>query len=507
MDNAARSSSHGPSQKSEIRSMVGLALPVVTVQVGMMTMGVVDTLMVGRVSPVALAAVALGNLYFIGLAIFGIGVVAVLDPIIAQAVGARDRIAISRGLQRGLVIAAALSVPTSLLLAPGEYFLTFLRQPAERSPCCCRLCARLHSRSFPLSGVCRSTSSPAGCGRREANRADYRCFKSRECWTELGLDLRSSRVPATRCGRLCVGNELLPLSHDRRALGLRLERVATASGSFTARYVHRRFLETHASPGPAYWVPVAAGVGSFAVAALLIGWLGTYAMGAHQIAINLASLTYMVPLGVSAAAAVRVGYAVGRGDPPGARRSAAAALACGGAFMLLAGILFFAVPGGLARLYTEESAVIAIASTLIPIAGFFQVFDGLQIVAAGVLRGLGDTRAPLVINLFGFWLIGLPVSVFLAFVAGAGPAGIWWGFVAGLGSVAVFLLGRVRFRLRREMRRSRRRQRQGTQGSNAENDLTPAGREVDAVTESGLRTPTLGIRTGTDSSTHCFGYF
>jgi MATE family, multidrug efflux pump len=194
-------------------------------------------------------------------------------------------------------------------------------------------------------------------------------------------------------------------------------------------------------------------LGSFAVAALLIGWLGTYAMGAHQIAINLASLTYMVPLGVSAAAAVRVGYAVGRGDPPGARRSAAAALACGGAFMLLAGILFLAAPGGLARLYTEESAVIAIASTLIPIAGFFQVFDGLQIVAAGVLRGLGDTRAPLVINLLGFWLIGLPVSVFLAFVAGAGPAGIWWGFVAGLGSVAVFLLGRVRFRLRREMRR------------------------------------------------------
>jgi MATE family multidrug resistance protein len=453
MDNAARSSSHGPSQKSEIRSMVGLALPVVTVQVGMMTMGVVDTLMVGRVSPVALAAVALGNLYFISLAIFGIGVVAVLDPIIAQAVGARDRIAISRGLQRGLVIAAALSVSTSLLLAPGEYFLTFLRQPADVVPVAADYARACIPGVFPFLAfaVLRQVLQAVGVVKPivliivVSNLANVGLN-----WVLIFGHLGFPRLGAvgsawaTSFCRFLMAAGLLAFGWNE----LRQHLVPLRRDTFIVDSL-KRMLRLGLPIG----FQLQLELGSFAVAALLIGWLGTYAMGAHQIAINLASLTYMVPLGVSAAAAVRVGYAVGRGDPPGARRSAAAALACGGAFMLLAGILFFAVPGGLARLYTEESAVIAIASTLIPIAGFFQVFDGLQIVAAGVLRGLGDTRAPLVINLFGFWLIGLPVSVFLAFVAGAGPAGIWWGFVAGLGSVAVFLLGRVRFRLRREMRR------------------------------------------------------
>ena len=192
---------------------------------------------------------------------------------------------------------------------------------------------------------------------------------------------------------------------------------------------------------------------AFSVIALLMGGLGTITMAAHQVAINLASLTFMVPLGVSQATAVRVGNAIGSGDNGGARRAASAGLILGAGFMTLTAILFIGMPVWLARAYTSMEEVLLLASTLIPIAGFFQVFDGIQVVAAGVLRGAGDTRVPLVTNLFGFWFVGLPTSLVLGFRLGFGPQGLWWGIVAGLFAVAVFLLARVAFKLRGEIAR------------------------------------------------------
>jgi len=186
--------------------------------------------------------------------------------------------------------------------------------------------------------------------------------------------------------------------------------------------------------------------GAFGVTALLMGTLGTVQMASHQIALNIASLTFMVPLGVGAAAAVLVGRAVGRGDPIGARYAAGAALAVGVIFMGTSAILMLLIPARLASIYTDMEAVLGLAATLIPIAGAFQIFDGIQVVSAGALRGLGDTRVPMLIGLVGFWLIGLPVSVALGFGAGLGPIGLWWGLVAGLGAVALLLLARVRVR-------------------------------------------------------------
>jgi MATE family multidrug resistance protein len=150
---------------------------------------------------------------------------------------------------------------------------------------------------------------------------------------------------------------------------------------------------------------------------------------------------------------VPVGHAVGRGDGAAARRAAVAALLCGTGFMGLSAPSFLLVPGALARLYTTDAAVVALAGALIPIAGVFQVADGLQAVSAGVLRGAGDTRAPLVLNLLGFWLLGTPVSLYLAFRTSAGPRGLWWGLVVGLAAVAVLLLARMRGRLRGTPRR------------------------------------------------------
>jgi multidrug resistance protein, MATE family len=193
--------------------------------------------------------------------------------------------------------------------------------------------------------------------------------------------------------------------------------------------------------------------GVFGTVALLMGGLGTTAIAAHQVAINLASLTFMVPLGIAGAAAVLVGHAVGRGDMPGARRAARAALACGVAFMSTTAFLMLAIPTPLARIYTREPGVIALAGSLLPIAGAFQIFDGLQVVSLGILRGLADTRIPFLIAFLGFWLLGFPVSLYLGFSRLLGAVGLWWGLVVGLAAVAALLLARLRARLRREVRR------------------------------------------------------
>jgi MATE family multidrug resistance protein len=184
-----------------------------------------------------------------------------------------------------------------------------------------------------------------------------------------------------------------------------------------------------------------------------MGWLGTIALAAHQVALNLASLTFMVPLGVAQATAVLVGRAVGRGDPEGARGAAGAGLGLGAAFMTTTAVIFLTMPGLLARFYSDQPEVVAIAAALIPLAGIFQVFDGLQVVGSAVLRGIGDTRAPMVVNVLGFWLFGMPISVLLGFTLGAGPQGLWWGLVGGLAAVALFLLLRIRHRFGRELSR------------------------------------------------------
>jgi multidrug resistance protein, MATE family len=193
--------------------------------------------------------------------------------------------------------------------------------------------------------------------------------------------------------------------------------------------------------------------GAFGGIGLLMGLIGTVAIAAHQIAITLAAFTFMVPLGVGSAAAVRVGHAIGAHDAPRARAAIRAAYLCGVGFMVITGIVFLSAPRLLAEAFTTDPQVIAVAAVLIPIAGFFQVFDGGQAVGAGVLRGAGDTTAPLIVMLAAYWLIGVPMSAWLGFRTSLGPAGLWWGFVLSLGAVAVFLYLRIRVVFSRELRR------------------------------------------------------
>jgi MATE family multidrug resistance protein len=173
-------------------------------------------------------------------------------------------------------------------------------------------------------------------------------------------------------------------------------------------------------------------VGVFAAATALAGRVSSDSLAAHQIALNLAALTFMVPLGIASAAAVRVGQAIGRLDPRGAASAGWTAIAIGVGFMSSAALAFLFVPHGLIRLFTHDTAVLEIGVSLLFVAAVFQLFDGLQGVTTGVLRGLGDTRTAMLWNLAGHWIVGLPLGYLLCFRWGLGVVGLWWGLSVGL---------------------------------------------------------------------------
>jgi MATE family multidrug resistance protein len=430
--------------RSELSATIRLAVPVVFVQLGFMLMGVVDTLMVGRLSASALASVAIGNLYFFNVTIFGSGTLMALDPIIAQAVGAGDDETVATSLQRGLILSIGLSVLTALLLAPAAPVLRGLHQPVEIIP------ATADYVRISIVGV-----------------APYFAFVVLR--QSLQALHRVAPIVATVVAANLVNaffNWVFVYGHlGSPALGVAGSAIATSIGRWLMflllLLIAWRDIRPHVLPrreGITSWpalrrmlaigAPIGAQqaleAGAFGAIGLLMGLISTTAVAAHQIAITLAAFTFMVPLGVGSAAAVRVGHAIGAGDIVRARSAIRAAYAAGVGFMALTALMFLGAPTLLARAFTTDAAVIEVAATLIPIAGFFQVFDGGQAVGAGVLRGAGDTRAPLIVMLTGYWLIGVPVSAYLGFRTSLGAAGLWWGFVISLAAVAVFLNVRIR---------------------------------------------------------------
>ena len=438
---------------NSFRALVRLALPIVAVQVGMMFMGVVDTIMVGHLSARALAAVALGNLYFWACAIFGMGVIMALDPVIAQAVGARDEIAVTRGFQRGLLLAALLTIPTSLAMLFATPVLSALGQQDDVVPLAAEYALYCVPGVFPFLAfnVLRQTLQamqrvqPIVFTIVLANIANlllnFMLIFGKFGAPALGVAGAAWATSASRWVMIVVLLAIAWRQLHHHIRPLRADTFALAP--------LRRMLALGAPIGVQFQLEY----GIFAVVGLLMGTLGTAQLAGHQVALNIASFTFMVPMGIAAAVAVLVGHAVGRDDPIEARRSAVAALASGVGFMIGAALVLLAVPGLIARIYTTDSAVIAVALVLIPLAGFFQVFDGMQVVCGGILRGLGDTHSPLIANIIGFWVIGLPLGLWLGMRLGQGPAGLWWGLVVGLAVVGLGLLVRVRVRMQRTMRR------------------------------------------------------
>ncbi len=428
---------------ADMRALVALALPVVAVEMGMMAMHVVDALFVGHLSATALAGVSLALAYYFTIVVIGIGTLVGLDALVSQAVGAGDENAVRRALQRGLLLALALCIPLALILWPTASVLRALHQPEEIIPMATRV---VHISILGLPGaltfvVLRQTLQsmerlrPILLTVVLANLINAACnwllITGQLGAPALGVD---GSAIASVIGRTALPLILLVLGGDvlwplLRVRDPRLFELAPL----------RHMLRIGAPVGVQYLLEV----GVFNAVALLMGVQATTTLAAHQVAINLASFTFMVPLGIGAAAAVLVGQAIGRDDAGAARRAAAAALTAGVAASAMTTVLFLVIPAQLASAYVREPGVIALAATLIPLAGVFQLFDGVQAVAGGALRGAADTRAAMVANILGFWMVGLPIGLTLAFRAGLGPRGLWWGLVVGLAAVAAVLLVRL----------------------------------------------------------------
>jgi len=437
------------------RELIALALPIAGVQVGLMMLGVVESVIVGHVSAVALAAVAMGHVYFFSLYGFGIGVLSALDPLVAQGLGAGDERQVTRAIQRGIVIAGVLAVLMSVACLPAGAVFRMLGQPPEVVPQATRFVHLSIWGALPALAFLVFRQSLQAMRRPQAvvitivaGNVVNALLCSAFVYGWFGLP-RMGAVGAAwsgTVGRWVMAGLLLVLGRHELLPRLR---------PFRREAFDRAALARMAALGAPLGTQVLLEFGTFAAIALLMGRFGTVAVAGHQVAINLCSLTFMVPLGVSGAASVVVGHAIGRGDVPAARRAAAAALATGIGWMLVSAALLIGLARALAAVYTPDPAVIAMSAMLLPIAGAFQVFDGTQVVCVGILRGLGDVHAAMWTNVVGFWMIGLPLGVLLAFRFGAGPRGLWWGAAVGLAAVALLLLARVRSRTRRAITRVR----------------------------------------------------
>ena len=438
-------------EQPELRILLSLALPLAAAQAGNQLMGFVDTAMVGRIGTASIGGVGIGNGLFFAFTCFGLGVVLGMDAPTAQALGAgempRARLVLSRGLRVAFWL--ALPLTACVLLSPLGL------GPAGVEPGTAHETARfLHGRA---AGVLPFLLFVALRSHLQARALTRSIIIATVVGNAVNVALN---VPLIFGDRALVWLGLPPLGlPPLGALGSGISSAVAGVTMAAVLALAVRAALQGAGPaadpaeGPALQrtilrlgVPaglqLVAEVAVFATVALLAGRLGRDAAAAHQIAITLASFTFTIALGVAQATSVRVGHHVGAGDTAHARHAGLVGIGVGVGIMAASALTFVCIPEPLARLFSSEPAVVAAAAPLIRIAACFQIFDGIQVVAAGALRGAGDTRLPLYANLFGYYAVALPLAIALGVLGPFGAAGLWWGLCAGLVVVSALLLWR-----------------------------------------------------------------
>jgi MATE family multidrug resistance protein len=419
-----------------------LAWPVILGHVGMMAMGVVDVIMVGQLGGRELAITALGHTWSFAAVIVGIGMTLGLDPVVSQAWGAQDHRTVGLATGRGVVVAVLVSVPLVIHHLLATQGLALLAQPDDLLEPSARFSEALAWSVVPLLVFTALRQTLQGLGiMKPATWVVLGCnvLNAVANWVWMYGNLGAPAMGAQGCAwattlsrwvmLLCLALLALPV--------LRPYWVSWRESFGLAGILQLLGL------GLPLGLQLGLEVWSFNAALVMMGWMGENQVAAHTVAINLASISFMVPLGLGAAAATVVGNRFGAGEAWwGAARSA---LILGVGFMCVSSLTFFLFPGPLARLYTDDPRVLELAVTLIPLAATFQLFDGAQVVSFGVLRGLGDVRLPVVLNALAFWGVGLPVGYHLSFARQMGAPGVWWGLAAGLSTVACLLLIRIRW--------------------------------------------------------------
>jgi multidrug resistance protein, MATE family len=428
----------------EIRGLLLLAGPIVVNQLGQIGMSTADTIMVGPLGAVPLAAVGLGSaLQHFGL-LLATGVVMGMAPLVSQAFGAADIAACRRTFVQGCWAALLLSVPVGLSLLVGHEVSLALGQDAAVAvvtgeymralvlgiaPALLFVAARQY-----LEGMGHATapSVVTFIGLAVNVAANRVLIYGVEGWIEpmgaVGAGWASTLVRWAML--LCIAGFLL-LHRTLPSLKVSLRPVRSEIA---------RILRVGGPVGAQFGLEV----GLFSFAAVMMGWLGAVELAAHQVTINIAATTFMVALGASLAGSIRVGQHIGGLRPRAMRRAVLGTYLVTTVFMLACALLFIGVPSALIGLYTPDADIIALGSRLLVVAAAFQLFDGAQVAGMAVLRGAGDTRWPMVIAALGYWGVGLPIAWALAFRAGMGPVGVWIGLSCGLAAVALMLIVRVR---------------------------------------------------------------
>ena len=420
----------------ELRLTLALALPMIVGQVSQMLIGLSDNAFIGRVGTVELAAAAFTHGIFGLFYIVGIGLLLPVGVFTARDHGAGNDAGCAAWLRHGRALSLVVGVGALMLLAGLSTQLHRFGQPAEvvavMRPFFLLIAASLIPTLYfqvqrqYLDAMGRPW---VGTSIMLADIALNALLNWVFIWGHLGapaLGLAGSGVATLLARSAAVGFIALWLRRERSAGG----------GLERARF--RAMLEMGVPAGGSLLFES----GAFAAAALMMGWLGATALAAHQIALSCASLTFMVPLGLSMAASIRISKALGGGRPETLRAIGFGVLGLSGVIMLSFAGVFMTAGTLLARGFTADPAVITLAAQLLGVAALFQLFDGTQVVAAGTLRGLTDVKVPTVITFVAYWLVSLPLGYGLAFHTGLGPRGVWIGLASGLSSAAVLLAWR-----------------------------------------------------------------
>jgi multidrug resistance protein, MATE family len=421
-----------------------LALPLIIAEVGWMSMGIVDTILVGRLpdSAVAIGATGLGQSLYHSVAIFGGGLLLGLDTFVAQAYGRKDLHDARISLVNGLFLALALTPILMLAVSFWPPLMQHFGISAELVEPMRPFLHALNWGTLPLLTYfalrrylqAENVVLPIMFALISAN-----VVNAIGDWALIYGHLGLPAMGITGSGwATCVAR--IYMAGVLAVTLLWVESKRSLPKWTGAVRIDLRRVKALLKLGAPAATQILLEIGAFAAATALVARLGPVPLSGHEIALNCAALTFMVPLGISSAAAVRVGQQLGRRDSAGARRAGWSAIVLGAGFMTCSGLVFVSIPTWIARLFSPDPVVIRTGARLLLVAAAFQLFDGLQTVATGALRGAGDTKTPMLANFVAYWLIGLPVGYLLCFKLGWGAVGVWIGLCAGLMMIGSGLL-------------------------------------------------------------------
>ena len=423
----------------EIRALVNLAVPIMLLQIGLVLFGVVDTLFMGKLGADAIAAVGLGNAYTFCLFLFGMGCLYGVDTLSSRAIGARKIQESVDVFGNALLLSQVIALPLFLFITFfSEDILVMIGVDSKVIPLSLEYIYAVRWFFFANLGfvACRQYLQSISIVRllilvlvfaNLVNALVNYVFVF-GYWGMPALGVRGCGLATVLSGFLLFGWSFL-------IVFFRIRRLRKPCMPRWNRSVVRKLVQLGLPAG----LQCLLEGGVFSVASLLVGRFGTVQLAAHQLALNLASVAFMIPLGISYAAAVRIGYSVGQNNEARARVAGSAAMVMTVGFMLCTCLLFILVPEALLHLYTQDGAVIEIGVRLLLVAGIFQIVDGVQIVLTGMIRGLGNTKLSMFTNFASHWCIGFPVGIAFAFYGGLEARGLWIGLSIGLAGVAIFL--------------------------------------------------------------------